>query len=139
MFKKWTRDWLKLNSLVNSQYFQLQFPSMKKHDVILLLATITMYITLIFQMLGAIYISLVAPTLPTMVIVVTLVGLALGLFWLLPCSIALTIIVYTSDYWRAWRNANKRKVLVFDGEHVGNVTENSATYIPEDLSMAIAV
>lgn len=111
---------------------------MKKHDVILLLLTIALYITLIFQLLGAVYISMMASSLPTMVTAVTLTGLAFGLFWFLPGSIALTIILYTSDYWRAWRNANKRKILILESEATTNVNGTNVAF-PQDLSLAVAV
>lgn len=112
---------------------------MKKHDVILLLLTVALYITVTLQLLGAVYISVMAPSLQTMVTVVTLIGLALGLFWFLPGTIALTIVLYTSDYWRTWRNANRMKILVLESEGTNNVTESNTTYIPQDLSMAVAV
>ena len=109
---------------------------MKKHDVLLLLLTISFYVTLIFQLLGAVYISMMSESLQTMVTIVTLIGLALGMFWFLTGSIALTIILYTSDYWKAFRHANKKKILVL--ESVGtNVGQNPS--FPEDLSMAVAV
>ena len=101
----------------------------------LLFVTICFYVTLIFQFLGAVYVSIMAAALPLMVTIVTLVGLSLGLIWFLIGSIALTIILYTSDYWKAWRKANKRKVIILDPNQPQTATLDFA----RDLSEAVAV
>ncbi|XP_066925428.1 E3 ubiquitin-protein ligase MARCHF1-like isoform X1 [Clytia hemisphaerica] len=116
----------------------LNFPSMKKHDVFLLILTVAFYVTLIFQFLGAVYVSIMASALTPMVTIVTLIGLSLGLIWFLTGSIALTIILYTSEYWKAWRKANKRKILLT--ENARDIPLKSPTSsFPSDLSQAVAV
>jgi len=110
---------------------------MKKHDVLLLIITISFYATLIFQFLGAVYVSMMASALTPMVTIVTLIGLSLGLLWFLTGSIALTIILYTSDYWRAWRKANKKKVIVIDDPPLKS--HLLPANFPKDLSQAVAV
>lgn len=103
-------------------FFQLSFPAMEKRDVVLLIVTIAFYITLILQFLGAVYLSVMATILPTEARVVTLIALSLGLFWFMIGSIMLTIILYTSEYWRKWRYANKRKIVILNTEDT--TTEN---------------
>ena len=102
--------------------FQLSFPAMEKCDVVLLIVTIAFYITLILQFLGAVYLSVMATILPTEARIVTLIALSLGLFWFMIGSIMLTIILYTSEYWRKWRYANKRKIVILNTEDT--TTEN---------------
>lgn len=103
-------------------FFQLSFPAMEKRDVVLLIVTIAFYITLILQFLGAVYLSVMATILPTEARIVTLIALSLGLFWFMIGSIMLTIILYTSEYWRKWRYANKRKIVILNTEDT--TTEN---------------
>ena len=103
-------------------FFQLSFPAMEKRDVVLLIVTIAFYITLILQFLGAVYLSVMATILPTEARIVTLIALSLGLFWFMIGSIMLTIIIYTSEYWRKWRYANKRKIVILNTEDT--TTEN---------------
>lgn len=103
-------------------FFQLSFPAMEKRDIVLLIVTIAFYITLILQFLGAVYLSVMATILPTEARIVTLIALSLGLFWFMIGSIMLTIILYTSEYWRKWRYANKRKIVILNTEDT--TTEN---------------
>ena len=103
-------------------FFQLSFPAMEKRNVVLLIVTIAFYITLILQFLGAVYLSVMATILPTEARIVTLIALSLGLFWFMIGSIMLTIILYTSEYWRKWRYANKRKIVILNTEDT--TTEN---------------
>ena len=103
-------------------FFQLSFPAMEKRDIVLLIVTIAFYITLILQFLGAVYLSVMATILPTEARIVTLIALSLGLFWFMIGSIMLTIIIYTSEYWRKWRYANKRKIVILNTEDT--TTEN---------------
>lgn len=119
---------------------------MKKRDIFLLGITVAFYITLIFQFLGIVYISLMsnAEAMSPMVTGVTLVALSLGLLWFLVGSIALTIILYTSEYWRAWRKANKKKTIVMSSnnntnQHHQNADSPSKNGFPRDLSHAVAV
>ena len=103
-------------------FFQLSFPAMEKRDIVLLIVTIAFYITLILKFLGAVYLSVMATILPTEARIVTLIALSLGLFWFMIGSIMLTIILYTSEYWRKWRYANKRKIVILNTEDT--TTEN---------------
>ena len=103
-------------------FFQLSFPAMEKRDIVLLIVTIAFYITLILQFLGAVYLSVMATILPPEARIVTLIALSLGLFWFMIGSIMLTIILYTSEYWRKWRYANKRKIVILNTEDT--TTEN---------------
>ena len=90
---------------------------MKKHDIFLLGITVAFYITLIFQVLGIVYISIMASALSSMVSIVTLIALSLGIVWFLTGSIALTIILYTSEYWKAWRKSNKKKTIILSNNN----------------------
>ena len=128
--------------------FQLSFPTMEKRDVILLIITIAFYITLIIQFLGAVYLSAMSTIFPTEARIVTLIALSLGLFWFMIGSIMLTIILYTSDYWRKWRYANKRKILILNNEETsaedGGFTkrrkkDRPISAISYDLSLAVPV
>lgn len=92
---------------------------MKKHDIFLLGITVAFYITLIFQVLGIVYISIMASALSSMVSIVTLIALSLGIVWFLTGSIALTIILYTSEYWKAWRKSNKKKTIILSNNNGG--------------------
>ena len=103
-------------------FFQLSFPAMEKRDVVLLIVTVAFYVTLILQFLGAVYLSVMATILPAEARIITLIALSLGLFWFMIGSIMLTIILYTSEYWRKWRYANKRKIVVLNTEN--QTTEN---------------
>lgn len=95
---------------------------MEKRDVVLLIVTVAFYVTLILQFLGAVYLSVMATILPAEARIITLIALSLGLFWFMIGSIMLTIILYTSEYWRKWRYANKRKIVVLNTEN--QTTEN---------------
>ena len=114
---------------------------MERRDVLLLGLTILFYITLMFQFLGATYVSLVADMLPTMIRIVTLFGLSLGLFWFMIGCITLTIIVYTSDYWKKWRISNKRKVLILPqaSEKVNPIESAAELDILDDPSILFHV
>lgn len=128
---------------------------MKKHDIFLLGVTVAFYITLIFQVLGIVYISIMASALSSMVSIVTLIALSLGIVWFLTGSIALTIILYTSEYWKAWRKSNKKKTIILSnnsGTSSASGGSNrqgksslqqqdspSKNGFPRDLSHAVAV
>eukprot|EP00794_Sanderia_malayensis_P009517 gene9517-10505_t len=90
----------------------IKFPKMDGEDVCLLLITILIYITLIFQFLAAAYIGMLAEHIPSAVLAVCMTGLSLGIVWFLIGCIALTVTTYTSEYWYYWRKSNKRLIVV---------------------------
>ena len=85
---------------------------MEGEDAFLLIVTILVYVTFIFQFLAAAYLGLIADHIPASVLAVSMTGLGLGLFWFLIGCIALTVVTYTSEYWVSWRRMNKRISLV---------------------------
>lgn len=129
------------------------FPAMERRDIVLLLLTISFYITLIFQFLGVVYISTTTHLIKIEARMMTLIALSLGLFWFLIGSITLTIVLYTSEYWKKWRLANKRKVVVMDPEldryksqHVelkskydSDLGADIKVHIPPQYNLALAV
>ncbi len=91
-------------------------------DISLLITTILVYITFIFQFLAAAYIGMLAEHLPTPVVAVSMTGLGLGLVWFLVGCIALTVVTYTSDYWIDWRKMNKKISIVM--KSIKNSSDN---------------
>ena len=100
------------NKPISFHSFQIQFSKIEGEDVFLLVVSVLIYITFIFQFLAAAYIGLIAEHIPGSVLAVSMTGLGLGLFWFLIGCIALTVLTYTSDYWTEWRQMNKRISIV---------------------------
>ncbi|XP_012556774.1 uncharacterized protein LOC100201468 isoform X1 [Hydra vulgaris] len=110
----------------------LRFPSMDKRDAALLFITLSFYITLILQFLGAVFIGVSEPTaIPHMMRSVTLTGLSLGLLWFLIGAIFLTIIVYTSRYWEEFRKMNRQKTLIIDKIETYNKSSRSINVLAD--------
>ena len=101
----------------------------------LIIVTVLVYITFIFQFLAAAYIGLISEHIPASVLAVSMTGLGLGLFWFLIGCIALTVVTYTSEYWVSWRRMNKRISIVMSSinkadkknARVGTEEEEEAT------------
>lgn len=103
---------------------------MEGEDIFLLIVTVLVYITFIFQFLAAAYLGLIADHIPASVLAVSMTGLGLGLFWFLIGCIALTVVTYTSEYWVSWRRVNKRISIVMSS--INNGHKNRATEEGQD-------
>ena len=107
---------------------------MDKRDATLLLVTVSFYITLILQFLGAVFIGVSEPTaIPAMMRHVTLTGLSFGLFWFLVGAICLTIVVYTSRYWEEFRKMNRQKTLILENCNIYKISPSTRSMKTLDL------